>query len=110
MSDILIKQLTEELAKKETAVAPRERININFEKGIIPKNYNELLQFSALLHKSGLVPKSLDTLEKVAIAAMMCVELGRPIASGIQDIAVINGKAGIFGDAALAIIRSSESK
>lgn len=92
---------------EEKAVVKRLPINIDFENGIIPKNYNELLQFSALLHKSGLVPKSLDTLEKVAIAAMMCVELGRPIASGIQDIAVINGKAGIFGDAALAIVRAS---
>ena len=36
--------MTEELTKKETAVA-RQPINIDFEKGIVPKNYNELLQF-----------------------------------------------------------------
>lgn len=92
---------------EEKAVARREPINIDFTTGIIPQNYKEAMQMAALLHKSRLVHKSLDTLEKVAIASFMCLELGRPIMTGIQDVAVINGKAGIYGDAALGIVRAS---
>lgn len=99
--------MTEELIKKETAVAPRQPINIDLSAGIVPKSYNEALQMAALLHGSGLAPKSLDTVQKCAVAMFMCIELGRPIMTGVQDIAVINGKAGIFGDAALAIVRAS---
>lgn len=83
-------------------------INIDFsQKGIVPNNYNELLQMAALVHRSGLAPKSLDTVQKVAIAMAMCMEVGRPVLTGIQDMAVINGKVGMFGDAVLAVIRSS---
>ena len=91
----------------ETAVMKREPINISFNGGIALQDYAEVMQFAALLHKSGLAPKSLDTVEKLGIATMMCVELGRPVATGIQDLAVINGKCSIFGDAALAIVRAS---
>ena len=94
---------------EQTAVARREPINIDFAKsgGIVPQNYAEAMQMAALLYKSGLAPKTLDTQEKVAVACFMCLELGRPIMTGIQDIGVINGKAGIYGDAALALVRAS---
>jgi len=91
----------------QTAVTTRQPIDIDFSHGIVPGSYTEAMQMSALLHKSRLAPKSLDTVEKVAIAVLMCIELGRPIVTGIQDLAVINGKCTIFGDAALALVRAS---
>jgi hypothetical protein len=93
-----------------TEVTKQEKpgpIDIQFKDGILPGGYKETMQLAALLHKSGLAPKSLDTLEKTAVAAMMCLELGRPIMTGIQDMAVINGKCSIYGDAALALVRAS---
>lgn len=96
----------EDQETKTTAVA-KMPINISLENGIVPKDYNEVQQMSSLLYASGLAPKSLDSIEKVMIAMFMCLELGRPIITGIQDIGVINGKAGIFGDAALSMVRSS---
>lgn len=95
------------MTEQQTAVAKREPIDIDFSQGIVPQSYSEAMQMAALLHKSGLAPKTLDTVEKVAVASFMCLELGRPIMTGIQDIGVINGKAGIYGDAALALIRAS---
>jgi len=92
---------------EQTAVATRQPIDIDFSNGIVPRSYAEAMQMSALLHKSGLAPKTLDSLEKIAIAVFMCIELGRPIATGIQDLAVINGKCTIYGDAALALVRAS---
>lgn len=82
-------------------------MDIDISKGILPKSYNELLQFAALYHGSGLAPKSFQTVQQCAIAIGMCLELDRPILTGIQDMAVINGKVNIYGDAALAIVRRS---
>lgn len=85
----------------------RQPLDIDLSKGVLPQNYGELLQFAKLYQTSGLAPKSLQTVEQVAIAIGMCMELGRPVLTGLQDMAVINGKVGIYGDAALAQVRSS---
>jgi len=99
--------MAEQQTQQQNAVAKRGPIDIDFSQGIVPQSYAEAMQMAALLHKSGLAPKSLDTMEKVAVACFMCLELGRPIMTGIQDIGVINGKAGIYGDAALGHVRAS---
>lgn len=96
--------------KQETGLVKQEKklpINIDISSGMVPSTYNELLQFAGLYHNSGLAPKSLDTVQKVAIAMGMCIELGIPILTSIQDMAVINQKVGIYGDAALALVRKS---
>jgi hypothetical protein len=95
---------------EETSLAPTEAkkpINIDISSGMIPHNYDELMQFSALYKGSGLAPKSFQTIQQVAIGIGMCIELRRPILTGLQDMAVINGKVSIYGDAALAQVRSS---
>ena len=43
-----------EVAKTEG----RKPVNIDLSKGILPSNYDELLQFAALYHGSGLAPYS----------------------------------------------------
>lgn len=75
--------------------------------GVKPRNYEELASFAKLYLESGLAPKSFSTWQQVMVASAMCLEVGRPIATGLQDMAVINGRVGIFGDAALAVIRGS---
>jgi len=95
----------EDQAKYE--VTKKEPLNIDITRGITPRSYQELLQFAALYHKSGLAPKSFTSIEQLAIAIGMCLEIDRPILTGLQDMAVINGRVGVFGDATLAIIRSS---
>ena len=95
--------MTEE--KKETSVAVAA-ININ-ERGIVPTNNDELVRIAKLMHESGLAPDSFRTWQQVTVAMGMCLELRRPILTGIQDMAVIKGRVGIFGDAALALVRAS---
>jgi hypothetical protein len=82
-------------------------INIDMAKGVLPKDYTEVMQMAALIHNSGLAPKSLDNIQKVAVAMMMAMEVGLPVVTGIQHVAVINGKAGIWGDATIALVRAS---
>ncbi len=75
--------------------------------GIIPKDFDELTRFASLVHKSGLAPKGFDGVEKVAIGMLTNMELGRPIITGLQDLAIINGRCGIYGDASLAMVTAS---
>lgn len=75
--------------------------------GIIPKDFSELTRFANLVHQSRLAPKGFDTVEKVAIGLLTNMELGRPIITGLQDLAIINGRCGIYGDASLAMVTAS---
>ena len=87
--------------------ARRDPINIDIRQGVGITNYKEAMQMAALVHNSGLAPRSLDTVQKVAVAMLMAVEVGLPVITGLQNIAIINGKAGIWGDAILSLVRSS---
>jgi len=90
-----------------TALQTRQPINIDMRQGVGITNYDEAMQMAALVHSSGLAPKSLDTVQKVGVAMLMAVEVGLPVITGLQNIAVINGKAGIWGDAILSLVRRS---
>jgi hypothetical protein len=99
--------MTEEIKTLEIEKQDKGPINISLKEGIVPGTYRELLQFAALYKDSGLAPKSFTTIQQLAIGIGMCVELKRPILTGIQDMAVINGKVSVYGDAGLALVRAS---
>lgn len=86
---------------------PNKEVEISFKQGIIPANFNDLTRFASLVLKSRLAPKSFDTLEKIAIGILTNMEMGRPIITGLQDLAIINGRCGIYGDATGAMILAS---
>jgi hypothetical protein len=90
-----------------TALQTRQPLNIDMRQGVSISNYQEAMQMAALVHNSGLAPRSLDTVQKVAVAMLMAVEVGLPVITGLQNIAVINGKAGVWGDAILSLVRAS---
>lgn len=56
---------------------------------------------------SGLMPKGLNTPEKVLVAIQLCRELGLPPMSSVSKIMVLNGSAAIFGDLPLALVMRS---
>ena len=57
--------------------------------GIMPANFGEMTRFAELVFKSHLAPKGFDTVEKVAIGILTNMELGRPIITGMQDLAMM---------------------
>jgi hypothetical protein len=77
------------------------------DRGISLTNFKDLWSMAQLVTQSGLAPKGLDTPERAAIALEMGLELGMPPMASLRSIAVINGKPGIYGDAALALARGS---
>lgn len=72
-----------------------------------PANMSEAMKMAEMLSQSQMVPKSYqqkpnDTL----VAMMMGSELGLNPIQAIQNIAVINGKPAIYGDALLALVQN----
>lgn len=77
------------------------------ERGIEITNMDELWRFATLVAKSGLAPKGLQTPEAIFVAAQMGLEIGLPLMAALQNIAVINGRPAVWGDAQLAVVRNT---
>lgn len=84
------------------AQQPRQQLDLS------PRTFEQALTFCDYLAESDLVPK--DFKGKPAnclIAIQWGAELGLKPLQALQNIAVINGRAGLWGDAVIALVRSS---
>ena len=76
--------------------------------GIAPKTLEEGWRLATMLAKSELVPKNFrNKPEDILVAIQMGMELGLPPLQSLASIAVINGRASIWGDGFIALIMSS---
>jgi len=72
-----------------------------------PKNIEEAERFAKLMASSDFVPKDYKgKAGNVLVAVQMGAEVGLKPMAALQNIAVINGRPCIWGDAALAIVKS----
>ena len=92
--------------KKETSIV-KAPIEMN-GRGIVLKTFEDSWRFATCLIKSGLAPSSFRTPEAVMIAIQYGAELGMPPMLSLQSIAVVNGRATIWGDRALAMVKSND--
>jgi hypothetical protein len=81
---------------------------ITISKGVlVPANMSEAIMVSEMMAKSGMVPKSFDGNPGAVLVAMqMGAELGLSPMAALQNIAVVNGRPTLWGDAALAVCMS----
>ncbi len=96
------KQKTEELtpAPVPAKAAPPSILN--------PTTFQEAREFAAIIAGSDLAPKDYKGKpDNVLVAMQMGAEVGLNPMQAIQNIAVINGRPSIWGDAMLAICQSS---
>lgn len=75
--------------------------------GIEIRDLETLARFATMVFKSGLCPAGLDSPEKAAIAIEMGMELGQSPLWGLQNIAVINGRPGVYGDGLQGLVLAS---
>jgi hypothetical protein len=95
-------------ASAETAVAtasPKPALAI--ARGVQITDIDGLWRFATAVAKSGLAPKGIQTAEAIFIAIEMGLEVGLPPMAALQNIAVINGRPSIWGDAQLAVCRGT---
>jgi len=76
-------------------------------RGITPNNMDDLFRFAKAVSSSGLAPKGIESPEAIFVALEMGLEVGLPLMSSLQNIAVINGRPTIWGDAQLAVVRGT---
>ena len=84
--------------------------NLTTRNGFLPTTFTEAKQFAGELAASNLVPKAyagkpLDIL----VAIQWGNEIGLAPMQALQNIAVINGKPSVYGDAAMALVQSNPS-
>lgn len=96
--------MTEALAKFE----PRTVAAPNRSYSLAPQSFEDAVRFADLVCKSDLVPKDYkNNPGNVLVAVQMGAEIGLAPLQAIQNIAVINGRPSVWGDAALALVRAS---
>jgi len=92
-------------ASPPTNGPPKLNVELSKQLGIVPKSIDELWRVAAVVHQSGLAPKGFDKEQKVFVALAYALEMGMPLMSALQCLAVINGKVAMYGDAMLARVR-----
>jgi len=71
-----------------------------------PQTFDQLTLFAQMAAKSSMVPKDyIGKPENIMLAVQMGSELGLAPMQAIQNIAVINGRPAVWGDAMLALVK-----
>jgi hypothetical protein len=93
-----------EIAVAETAT----KAPIQFgQHGVQLQSIDEAFRFARAVVASGWAPKGMEKPESVMIAIQFGLEIGLTPMAALQNMAVINGRPAIYGDAALSLVRSS---
>lgn len=74
---------------------------------IYPHDYESAWRMAVAISKSGLAPKGITSPEAIFTAMQLGAEVGLSPMSALQNIAVVNGRPTIWGDAQLALVRAS---
>lgn len=76
-------------------------------RGIIISQYDELVRFAETVSNSGLAPKGMEKPQAVFVAVQMGLEVGLTPMAALQNVAVVNGRPTLWGDAQLAVCRGT---
>lgn len=72
---------------------------------LVPTSLNEVIKYAEIMARSALVPKSYQGRPNdIVVAIVWGLELGVSPVQSLQNIAVVNGKATLWGDIMLAIV------
>lgn len=75
---------------------------------LAPKSLAEAMEYAKMISDTDMVPKDFKGKPgNVLVAVQMGAELGLPPTQALQNIAVINGRPSLWGDAVLALVTAS---
>lgn len=93
---------TTENANNAVTTQPRQQFSL------APQNIQEAIQFAEMMSKSNLVPKDfVGNAGNILVAVQWGMELGLQPMQAMQNIAVINGRPALWGDAVIALVKAS---
>jgi len=82
--------------------------NLTNRQGFAPANITEAIQFSEMLANSSMVPKQyMGKPQDIMVCIQWGMEMGLAPMQALQNIAVINGKPSVYGDAMMALVQAS---
>lgn len=77
---------------------------------LTPSNLKEAMEYATIIANSAMVPKTYQgKAGDILVAVQMGAELGLKPIQALQNIAVINGKPSVYGDALLALVQAHPS-
>lgn len=83
-------------------------MQLTTNKSFAPTTLSEAIQFSEMLASSSMIPKQFQGKpQDVLVCVQWGFEIGLAPLQALQNIAVINGKPSIYGDAAMALVQAS---
>jgi hypothetical protein len=78
------------------------------QRGFAPTTLTEAIQFSEMLSNSNMVPKAYQGKpQDILVCVQWGMEMGLAPMQALQNIAVINGKPSVYGDAMMALVQAS---
>lgn len=93
---------------EETTITTTPKAQISLSKnGLQLASLDDLFRFAKYVVASGFAPKGMEKPESILIAVEMGYEVGLSPMAALQNTAIVNGRPTIYGDAALALVRSS---
>ena len=92
--------------KEQTAIAVRSSLEMT-PTGLVLTNLDEMYRFAQYVSASPFAPKDMRDPVSIVVAIQYGAELGLSMMAALANIAVINGKPSIYGDAMLALVRAS---
>lgn len=95
--------MTEEVVKYKTKNAP---VKLG-QTGIVLSTMDDAVRFAEMVVKSNLCPRGMETAQDVLVTVQAGMEVGMSPMKSIQNIACINSRPCLFGDAPLALVRQS---
>jgi hypothetical protein len=76
--------------------------------GFAPATITEAMEFSKMLADSSMVPRAYQGKpQDIMVCVQWGMEIGLAPMQALQNIAVINGKPSVYGDAAMALVQAS---
>jgi hypothetical protein len=90
-----------------TTKPPGQLMRVGGPQPIYPHDMESAWRMATAISKSGLAPKGITTPEAIFTAMQLGAEVGLSPMSALQNIAVVNGRPTIWGDAQLALVRGS---
>lgn len=99
---------TSDVKTTGTEIVQQKKSPIGFgAQGVQLASLEEAYRFANAIVASGFAPKGMEKPEAVLVAIQLGAEIGLTPMAALQNTAVINGRPAIYGDAALALVRSS---
>jgi hypothetical protein len=76
--------------------------------GLTPQSIDEALRMAEIMSKASIVPKDYQgNPGNILVAIQWGAEIGLPPLQAMQNLAVINGRPALWGDAVIALVRGS---